>query len=117
MLRVAALSALLCSALAAPAVAADWSDRDICRAGIQTFFQLPEAPIDDASADFRDHMGFEGRNGIIRRQYACRVQKDRIAIRWFVNGHRKRDARTTWEVDGDALLIHAKNSEARYEAK
>ncbi|MGG7567421.1 hypothetical protein ACQ5SO_14815 [Rhodovulum sp. DZ06] len=117
MLRPAALCVSLALALAAPAAAADWSERDICRAGIQTFFDLPEAPIDDASADFRDHMGFEGRNGIIRRQYACRVQKDRIAIRWFVDGHRKRDARTTWEVDGDALVIHARNAEARFPAE
>ena len=122
MLRPAA-SALLCllaPLAAAPAHAADagaWTEREICRAGIQAFFELPEAPLDDATADFRDHMGFQGRNGIVTRQYACRVQEHRIAIRWFVNGQRKRDAKTTWETEGPALVVTARKEEIRFDPR
>lgn len=116
-LLAAALALPLLAAPLLPAHAAGdaWSEREICRAAIKTFFLLPELPTDDAAADFRDHMGFQGRNGIVTRQYACRVQEDRVAIRWFKeNGDRKRDANTRWAREGDALVIRTQMDEARY---
>ena len=100
--------------LAAPALSADWSERDICRAGIQSFFALPVPPRDHPKADFRDYMGFQGRNGIITRDYACRIQKNRIAIRWFVEGHRKRHAKQKWHLDGDVLVVTLDGAARRF---
>ena len=108
-----ALPLLLCLA-AFPTAAEEWSEREICRAGIQAFFALPSPPVDDAEAEFRGHMGFRGQVGIIQRQYACRVQEHRIAIRWFVDGHRKRNARSTWVQDGDALVVTVDGVERRF---
>lgn len=116
-------AALLCllPILAAPAAgaAADyWTDREICRVGIAAFLAIDSLPIDHAESDFRDYIGFEAQNGIVTRHYACRVQGDKIALRWFKDdGSRKRDSRTSWKADGDAVVVSAGGEDIRFEPK
>ncbi len=78
-----------------------WTDREICRAAVNTYFSLKDMPVD--SEDNGDFMGFESAAGYI---YTCRLE-DNIAILKWVNGtdDAMTSKATSFELNGNTLVV------------
>ncbi len=78
-----------------------WTERDICRAAVSTYFSLEEMPVN--SKDNGDFMGFKSAAGYI---YTCRI-KNNIAILQWVNatGDTMNSKATSFKQDGNTLIV------------
>lgn len=55
-----------------------WTDREICRAAVKTYFFLDSEPADAANSG--QFSGFRSTSGYI---YGCRINDDKVEFRWL----------------------------------
>ncbi len=102
---VRAIATTAVAALSIPQVSlagqTPWTEREICRAAVNTYFSLEEMPVD--SEDNGDFMGFKSAAGYI---YTCRLE-DNIAILKWVNatGDAMSSRKTSFKLNGNTLVV------------
>ncbi|MDE0373253.1 MAG: hypothetical protein OXI73_12030 [Rhodospirillales bacterium] len=83
-----------------------WSDREICRAAVKTYFFLPTKPAN--AVDSGEHFGFRSTAGNV---YTCRVAGQRAEFRWVdASGRRMKSASTTFRVSAGTLIVQTETT-------
>ena len=78
-----------------------WTERDICRAAVKTYFFLGKLPAD--AADQGEHFGFASAAGNV---YTCRLAGERAVLQWRTKGGQPRHSEvTSFHVSDDVLVI------------
>ena len=78
-----------------------WTDREICRAAVKTYFSLEDMPVD--SEDNGDFMGFESAAGYI---YTCRIEGNIAILKWINGtGDAMSSRKTSFKRDGNTLIV------------
>ena len=105
-MRKIAFAIVVAAHAGAPAFAASadggiWTDREICRAAVKTYFFLDSKPAD--AADSGGYFGFRSDRGSV---YTCRIAKQRAEFRWVnCSGQRMKSASTRFQVSDDSLIV------------
>ena len=88
-----------------------WTDREICRAAVKTYFFLGRKPKD--SADSGEYLGFSSASGNI---YSCRIVGMRAEFRWVnVSGESMKSDSTRFRVLEGALIVETDMKKERFE--
>ena len=78
-----------------------WTDREICRAAVKTYFFLRTKPVD--AADNGGHFGFRSDRGNV---YTFRIAGQRAEFRWFnSSGKRMKSDSTRFRVSDGTLVV------------
>ena len=108
---VAANAGVLASAAFADSGA--WTDREICRAAVKTYFFLGRKPTD--SADSGKYFGFRSSSGNI---YTCRIVGMRAEFRWVnASGGNMESGWTRFQVFDNALVVKTDMKEEVFRTK
>ena len=105
-MRIILLAILVASHAGASGVAASadsgiWTDREICRAAVKTYFFLRQKPAD--TADNGDYLGFRSAAG---NTYTCRIAGRRAEFRWVnSSGERMNSGSTRFRVSAGTLIV------------
>ena len=90
-----------------------WTDREICRAAVKTYFFLDTKPTD--TADSGEFFGFRSASGNV---YTCRIEGTRTEFRWLnASGETMNSNSTSFRVLDDVLTIQTDMKEERFSAK
>ena len=104
------------TALGSPASSADrgfWTNREICRAAVKTYFFLATRPADATGGD--GYMGFRSASGNV---YTCRLAGTRTKFRWVnASGEPMSSSSTTFRLAEDTLTIRTDMQEERFRAE
>ena len=107
-----AAHAVLCP-IAASADSGYWTDREICRAAVKTYFFLGIKPAD--APDNGEFLGFRSASGNV---HTCRVAGTRTQFRWLnASGETMHSNPTTFRLEGDTLTIRTDMKEERFPAE
>ena len=103
---------VLCS-IALSADSGFWTDREICRAAVKTYFFLATRPADATGGE--GDLGFRSASGDV---YICRLAGTRAKFRWVnASGEPMNSSSTTFRLAGDTLTIRTDMMEERFRAK
>ena len=106
-----AAHAVLCP-IAASADGAYWTDREICRAAVKTYFFLGIKPAD--APDKGEFLGFRSASGNV---YTCRGAGTRTQYHWVnASGETMNSSSTMFRLEGDTLTIRTDMTEERFPA-
>ena len=106
--------AVLCS-IALSADSSFWTDREICRAAVKTYFFLASRPAAAIGAGGDGYLGFRSSAGNV---YTCRLAGTRVKFRWMnASGEPMNSSSTTFRVAGDTLTIRTDMKEERFRAE
>ena len=87
-----------------------WTEREICRAALKTYFFLRSKP-----ADTEDRGGFHGFRSASGYVYTCRIDGTRIEFQWVnASGTTKKSNSTTFRVSDDILFVQTDMKEERF---
>ena len=101
MRRAIFAAAILLATLSATADAGAWTEREICRAAVKTYFFLGKLPAD--AADQGEYFGFVSAKGNV---YTCRLAGERAVFRWLTkSGEPMRSELTRFRVSDGVLVI------------
>ena len=107
-----AAHAVLCP-IAASADSGYWTDQEICRAAVKTYFFLGIKPA--GAPDNGEFLGFRSASGNV---YTCRVAGARMYFRWVnASGEPMNSSSTTFRLEGDTLTIRTDMKEERFQAE
>ena len=110
------LTLVVVIAFALPIAASDrgfWTDREVCRAAIKTYFFLDakpaDAPVSGEFAEFRSASG---------NLYGCRIRRARAELRWVsASGETMTSNSTMFHVLDNELTIQTDTKTQRFAAK
>ena len=109
--RTVIAGAIVLAALPALADMGSWTERDICRAAVKTYFFLKELPAD--AADQAEYLGFTSAAGNV---YTCRLSGERAVFRWLTKGGKPMRSRLTrFHVSHGVLVIKTDMSSETFE--
>ena len=117
-MRAAILSCLVLAhaglgSLASSADGGFWTDREVCRAAVKTYFFLAAKPADATGDD--GYFGFRSASGNI---YTCRLAGAQAIFRWAnASGEPMNSSSTTFRLAGDTLTIRTDMNEERFRAE
>ena len=101
MSRAIIAGAAMLVALPALAGTGSWTERDICRAAVKTYFFLANMPAD--ALDQGEYLGFVSAAGNV---YTCRLAEERAVFRWSTkSGEPMRSEVTRFRVSDGVLTI------------
>ena len=90
-----------------------WSDREICRAAVKTYFFLGRKPTD--TADNGEYFGFSSAAG---NTYTCRIAGQRAEFRWVnSSGETMKSDSTRFRVSDGTLVVETDMKKERFEKK
>ena len=108
-LSLPVVSAVL-SAVAASADSSFWTDREICRAAVKTYFFLRTKPADATDSD-----GLYGFRSAAGYTYACRIDETRVEFQWLnASGTALSSDSTTFSVLDNVLTIRTDMRDERF---
>ena len=100
------------SPIAASADSGFWTDREICRAAVKTYFFLDIKPTDTVNSG--QFFGFRDVSGNV---YTCRVEGTRAALRWLNASVETMNSNSTmFRVLDNMLTIHTDMKEENFSA-
>ena len=101
MKRTIIAAAVTLASIPAVADTDSWSERDICRAAVKTYFFLGKLPAD--AVDQGEYFGFVSAKGNV---YTCRLAGERAVFRWLTKGGEPmRSELTRFRVSDGVLII------------
>ena len=78
-----------------------WTEREICRAAVNTYFSLEKMP--DDSEDNGDFMGFKSAAGYI---YTCRLEGNIAILKWVnATNDAMISKKTSFKLNGNTLVV------------
>ena len=90
-----------------------WTDREICRAAVKTYFFLSTRPADATGGD--GYLGFRSASGNV---YTCQLAGTRAKFRWLnASGEPMTSSSTTFHLAGDTLTIRTDMKKVRFRAE
>lgn len=98
--RAIIAGAAMLAALPALADTGSWTERDICRAAIKTYFFLGKMPAN--APDQGDYFGFASTAGNV---YTCRLAEERAVFRWLTRGGEPMHSKSTRFHVSDGVLV------------
>ena len=112
-LSVLVVAHAVVSPITASADSGLWSDREICRAAVKSYFFLDINPPD--TVDRGDFFGFRSASGNV---YTCRIVGTRVEFRWLsVSGEAMDSNSTRFRVLDEMLTIQTDMKEEIFRAK
>ncbi|MCY4547538.1 MAG: hypothetical protein OXC28_04145 [Defluviicoccus sp.] len=111
MIRTIIAGAIMLATLSALADTSSWTERDICRAAVKTYFFLSEPP-----ADADDQAGYFGFVSAAGNVYTCRLSEGRAVFRWMTKGGEPmRSELTRFRLSHGVLVIRTEMSTETFE--
>ena len=96
--------------IAASADSGVWTNREICRAAVKTYFFLDAKPTD--TADSGQFFGFLSASGNV---YTCRIEGTQAEFRWLnASGQTMASKSTTFHVRDGMLTVYTDMTEERF---
>ena len=90
-----------------------WTNREICRAAVKTYFFLDAKPTD--TADNGQFLGFLSASGNI---YTCRIEGTKAEFRWLnASGQTMTSKSTRFHVRDGMLTVYTNMMEERFSTK
>ena len=81
--------------------AADWSQEQVCAAGVFAYFFLQEMP--DTLGEHEGWTVFRSNSGAT---YDCRLNGNRVLLKWKYGSEAKTSQSTSWTSTQDNLMVH-----------
>ena len=88
-----------------------WTDREICRAAVKTYFFLGKKPAD--AGDRGEYFGFSSATG---NTYTCRIAGRRAEFRWVnTSGEKMKSDSTSFQVSDGTLIVETDMKKETFE--